>query len=240
MDNLILIHGALGSATQMSPLARELESDFTVLVVELPGHGKTPSVAPFSIPAFAEHVLRIIDGRGVQRAHFFGYSMGGYVALLIAANTPERVISVTTLGTKFGWTPESAAKECKRLDAGVIRGKVPAFAASLERRHREAGGWERMIGRTAELVRGLGDHPGLDEATLRRISAPVLIMVGDADTTVSADESALASRQIADAELRVLPATPHPIEQVSYLALASEVRSFVAGHTSPDPGVSNA
>ncbi len=229
MDSLILLHGALGSAAQMAPLARELESEFNVLVVELPGHGKTSSVAPFSIPAFAEHVLRFIDGRGVKRAHFFGYSMGGYVALYIAAHTPERVISVTTLGTKFGWTPEIAAKECKRLDAGVIRGKVPAFAASLEKRHREAGGWERMIGRTAELVRGLGDEPVLNEATLRRINAPVLVMVGDGDTTVSADETELASSQITDAGFRVLPATPHPIEQVSFHTIASELRSFVAG-----------
>ena len=234
MDSLILLHGALGSAAQMAPLARELESEFNVLVVELPGHGKTSSVAPFSIPAFAEHVLRFIDGRGVQRAHFFGYSMGGYVALFIAANTPERVISVTTLGTKFCWTPEVAAKECKRLDAGVIRGKVPAFAASLEKRHREAGGWERMIGRTADLVRGLGDQPVLNDATLRRISVPVLVMVGDGDTTVSADETELASSQIADAGFRLLPGTPHPIEQVSFHALASEVRSFVAGQHSSD------
>lgn len=231
MDNLILIHGALGSAAQMSPLARELESDFDVLVVELPGHGKTPSAAPFSMPAFADHVRRTIDGRGVQRAHFFGYSMGGYVALLLAANAPERVISVTTLGTRFQWTPEVAATECKRLDAGVIRGKVPAFAASLEKRHRDAGGWERMIGRTADMVRGLGDEPVLDDATFRRITAPVLILVGDGDTTVSADESEQVSRQIAGADFRVLPATPHPIEQVSFHALASEVRSFVAGQS---------
>ena len=130
----------------------------------------------------------------------------------VARRRPDLVRAVVTLGTKFAWTPEAAAKETRLLDAETIRAKVPCFAEQLERRH-TALGWEAVLAHTAGMMSSLGNAPVLTAAALGEVSCPVRIMVGDRDATVSIEESIAASRAVARGELEVLPGTPHPFEK---------------------------
>jgi pimeloyl-ACP methyl ester carboxylesterase len=226
--NLILIHGALGSASQLRPLADALRRALTLHVVELDGHGDTPSARDaFAIEDFADDVRRFITTNAIRDAALFGYSMGGYVALHLAAESPELVSSVATLGTKLAWSPDVAARETSRLDPAAIRAKVPKFAEALERRHAGAGGWETVLSRTATLMTELGRHPRVDAAVLARIPQRVRLMVGDRDAVVSIDETSAAARDLKQGELCVLPATAHPLEQVRIPLLASLLTDFV-------------
>lgn len=162
-----------------------------------------------------------------DRTLVFGYSMGGYAALLLAAQRPERLAGVVTLGTKLAWNPAMAAKEVGRLDAAMIRAKVPKFAEQLQQRHVQAGGWETVLSRTAALMTGLGAKPPIDDALLARIDVPVRLMVGDRDTLVTIDETASAAGKIPRGQLAVLPGTPHPIEQVRPGLVASMIDDFL-------------
>ena len=218
---LYLFHGALGSASQLDPLVARLRpraNDYRV--VEFAGHGNTPSgERPFSIAGFVEQVAEELDRDGIENADFFGYSMGGYVALAFALAHPDRARNIVTLGTKFEWTPDVAARDAARLDPVTIRSKVPRFADQLEARHRGAGGWERVLSQTSALLRELGERPLLDTSALQRITQQVRIVVGDRDATVSVEESARIARALGRGELAVLPGTPHPFEQVNHALL---------------------
>ncbi|MEP6621463.1 MAG: alpha/beta fold hydrolase [bacterium] len=221
---LILLHGALGSSSQVAPLATALAGTDDVRTMELAGHGNTPlGDRAFSIGAFVAQLAEYLDHHQVARADLFGYSMGGYVALAFALEHPQRAGTVTTLGTKLAWTPDVAAKEASRCDPVTIRAKVPRFADALAARHEGAGGWEALMGRTAQLMRGLGEHPLLGDDALSRIESRVRLMVGDRDTTVSMDETLHASRSVKHGECAVLPGTPHPLEQVDLAVLGSLV-----------------
>ena len=178
---------------------------------------------------FAENVVELLDTQGIQRARFFGHSMGGYVALCLALDRPERVERIATLGTKFRWDPHTAARGAGWLDPAKIRVKVPQFAATLAERHERAGGWVGVLERTADLLRDLGDNPRLTDATLARIAPPVRVLVGDRDDTVSVDESTGAARVLANGSVTVLPNTPHPIEQVDVSLLAPVLLDFLGG-----------
>jgi pimeloyl-ACP methyl ester carboxylesterase len=219
---LYLLHGALGSATQLEPLAEAMRATGDVRVLELGGHGRTSlGQRPFSIEGFADQVIGRLDADGVASADFFGYSMGGYVALTVAVEHPGRVRHIATLGTKFEWLREIAAREASRLDPWVIREKVPQFGEQLKARHAESGGWEANLKNTAALVRALGEAPTLSPEVLGRIETQVCITVGDRDPTVSVEESARASRTLIAGSLAVLPNTAHPLEQVDVKLLAS-------------------
>ena len=208
---LLLVHGALGSASQLEPLRQAIGQGPAIRIVELEGHGDTaPTGDRYSMQRFAEN----IDAAIQERAIVFGYSMGGYAALMLAAQRPERVASVITLGTKLAWSPEVAARETARLDPATIRAKVPKFAEQLELRHRGAGGWDSVLGKTARLMTEIGSLPPVNEHLFARIGQTVRLMVGDRDTLVSVDETATAVRRLAQGQLAVLPGTPHPIEQV--------------------------
>jgi len=227
LKDLLLLHGALGDGTQLQPLEAELEGHFRCHLVEFEGHGRTPSQQPYSIARFTENVRAFMAERRLARASIFGYSMGGYVALALAAES-DAVESVVTLATKLAWTPEGAAAETKRLDPVKIRAKVPDFAELLERRHTGAGGWERVLARTSAFMTGLGARPVVDNALLSRVRRPVRLIVGDRDTVVSVDETRHASKALPNGELVVLPDTPHPFEQVRVRLVADQLRTFLA------------
>ena len=201
--------------------------------LDFEGHGKAAQRGrPFRMQHFAENVGELLDRLTLRQAMLFGYSMGGYVGLHLALEHPDRVSRVATLGTKFRWDTAYAAREVTRLDPAVIRAKVPAFAATLEERHAGAGGWEGVLAATAELLKHLGEHPLLTETSLPAITAPVRIVVGDRDNTVSAEESAATANLLPSGSTRVLPNTPHPIEQVDIGELASVLVEFF---TRPEP-----
>lgn len=218
---LLLLHGALGSRDQLDPLAALITRRRPVLQMEFEGHGTTPGHGTaFTIDGFVRNVVAALDTAGVDKADVFGYSMGGYVALAFALAHPGRVTTITTLGTKFDWTPGIARDAAAFLDAGTLRAKAPAFTDTLRARHAGAGGWEGMLQRTAAFLTRLGEHAPLDEDALARIHHRVRIMVGDRDRDVSVEESAAAYRRLPSGELMVLPRTPHPIEQVDVYRLA--------------------
>jgi pimeloyl-ACP methyl ester carboxylesterase len=228
VNDVVLLHGALGAARQLDPLADALRPNFRVHQLDFEGHATAPPRdRPFRMQHFAENVIELLDRNEIGSAAFFGYSMGGYVALHLAGEHPGLVERVATLGTKFRWDPPTAAREAARLDPTVIRARVPRFADALAERHAAAGGWGNVLARTADLLRTLGDDPLHTDATIPRIRQPVRIMVGERDNTVSVDESADVARRFPDGSLIVLPDTPHPIEQVDIALLASALRDFL-------------
>ena len=227
MKDLLLLHGALGDRTQLEPLKAALEGRFRCHVIEFEGHGSTPTPHPYKIDRFCDNVLVYTAEQSLERPCVFGYSMGGYVALSLAA-LPGQLESVATLGTKLAWTPAFAALETRKLNAGKIREKVPAFAELLERRHAKAGGWDIVLQRTAALMTELGSSPLIEDDVYRLITVPARLMVGDRDTVVSVDETARAAQALSHGQLVVLPDTPHPFEQVDVRLVADHLQEFFA------------
>lgn len=93
---VVLLHGQLMSRRMHAPLARELASSgFRVITLDLLGHGEsdrpTDSWA-YSMTAWAEHVIALLDHLGVDRAVVGGTSLGANVALEVAVAAPERLL----------------------------------------------------------------------------------------------------------------------------------------------------
>jgi pimeloyl-ACP methyl ester carboxylesterase len=236
-EDIVILHGALGARVQFEPLAEVLASHFRVHTLDFEGHGgEPPRERPLRVQHLADNVRDFLKARDVSRAGFFGYSMGGYVALYFAIHHANLVDRIATLGTKFRWNAETAAREAARLDPVAIRAKVPRFAESLAVRHGRAGGWESVLARTAEFLQDLGANPLLTDATLAQVRQPVRIIVGDRDNTVSVDESSQVANMFRAGSLTILEETPHPIEQVQVGRLASVLRSFFAGLPSDSDG----
>ncbi len=101
---LLLLHG-LGSARQAwSPVVDALAGRFDVIAVDLPGFGGSAAlpagVEP--VPArLAASVAAFLDGMGIDAPHVVGNSLGGWVALELAAVRP--VASLTLLSPAGLW-----------------------------------------------------------------------------------------------------------------------------------------
>jgi len=82
MQNLILLHGALGSPDDLLPLTHALKrTNLDVYTLSFSGHGKLPFHAAFGIEQFAKELETFILKNNLSSSCVFGYSMGGFVAM---------------------------------------------------------------------------------------------------------------------------------------------------------------
>jgi pimeloyl-ACP methyl ester carboxylesterase len=226
-DQLILLHGALGSADQLRNLSEALQKEgFSVFTMNFSGHGGKPFQSNFGISQFSDELKQFVDANALQRANIFGYSMGGYVALYLASLNPGYFRKIITLGTKFDWTVESSAREVKKLDPSKIAVKVPEFARLLEERHKP-NDWKQLVHNTASMMTDLGLHPALSSQQLKQVSNEVLIAVGDGDDMVDRTFSEHVASTLPDGSFSVLENTPHAIERVDELMVAALIKSFL-------------
>jgi pimeloyl-ACP methyl ester carboxylesterase len=227
MDNILLLHGALGSKATFTALEQTLQAKYNVHTLDFTGHGGLAlPQEPYSMSLFTEDILALLDSKGLHQAHIFGYSMGGYAALYFALEHPERVSSIFTMATKFDWSPATAAHEGKMLNPEKIEEKVPQFAKILAERHYPQD-WKQVVSKTAEMMQHLGSSPTLTSDNLSMLAIPVQLSVGDRDNMVTVEETLGAYKLLPNAKLLVLPDTGHPFEKVPVNRLAYEIEHFI-------------
>lgn len=225
-EKLILLHGALGSKEQLVALGEHLSRQYDVYSFNFSGHGGDTTVEPYSIDLFVQDTIDFMQLEDVEKAHFFGYSMGGYVALRLAHDYPGRAQKIITLGTKFKWDPESAAKEVRMMNPEIIEQKIPAFAATLAARH-QPGDWKSIMARTGEMMTALGDGAAMISSHFRSIEHEVLICIGTDDHMVSITESETTSGQLPHGHLKVIEGFRHPLEAVDISTLSSVISGVI-------------
>ncbi len=201
--------------------------------------GKLPSLA-YTLDDMAEDASALLGALGIQRAHIVGASMGGMIAQLFAVNHPEKLLSLTSIMSTTGnpslppAKPDAMAVLTNRpttadpnilVDFGVRAARTigsPAYPASEERlRARVRADYERSFSphgamRQMAAVIGGGDR----RERLSHISAPTLVIHGDADPLVPVEGGRDTAAAISGAELLVIPGMGHdlPVELVPQIA----------------------
>lgn len=223
---MLLLHGALGAASQFDPLLPLLADTFQLHTLNFQGHGGQPfPERPFSIHHCALEVLQWMQEQAIEQADIFGYSMGGYVGLYLARHYPAHVGRLFTLGTKFDWNPDGAARDAAMLDPEKMQQKVPQFYQAMQQRH-SPHNLDELLRRTSAMMTALGAKPAVTLPDLATIQTPVRVGVGDRDQMVGIEEAVAMYRQLPNGQLTILPATQHPIEKVPLPRLAAEIREF--------------
>jgi pimeloyl-ACP methyl ester carboxylesterase len=94
-EPLVLIHGwsCEGRYWREFGYVPKLSNEFTVIVPDLRGHGGSdkPRNGDFTDAAFASDVIAVLDDAGIEVAHVFGYSLGGWVVFELVANHMARI-----------------------------------------------------------------------------------------------------------------------------------------------------
>ncbi|HKK45467.1 MAG TPA: alpha/beta fold hydrolase [Balneolaceae bacterium] len=225
MEPLILLHGALANSHQFDILKPKLQEHFDLYTLDFEGHGESgPTDSPFRIEYFVENVLGLLDEHMLEKVNIFGYSMGGYIGLTLAKEYPKSVKKVATLGTILNWDVETARWENRFLHPERLQAKVPDFVDQLNRRHLD--GWERVVERTREMLQHLGKHPSIQHEEWKYFKIPIRLHVGDRDTTAGLETTMEIFEQLSNAELCVLPGTPHPFEKANIDTLTASLIDF--------------
>jgi pimeloyl-ACP methyl ester carboxylesterase len=129
----VYVHGLGGSATNWTDLAGQLSGSVNGLAVDLPGFGRSepPGDFDYSIPGHADAVARFIRGLGTAPVHLFGNSMGGAIAMHVAADHPDVVRTLTLISPAV---PDLRPFTSRVSDPRLIIAYAPLIGASVRRR----------------------------------------------------------------------------------------------------------
>lgn len=222
--SILLLHGALASSSQFDELIPLLRERFDLFTPDFEGHGSFLSDQPFSMELFVSNILDYLDKHEIESTPIFGYSMGGYVAFLLAKNYPDRVSKIITLGTKFHWDIETAINETAYLNPENMEQKVPRFVQMLINRH--GSNWQSVVQRTREMLWALGEQGGFNLHDVGKVRQLTRLLLGDRDQTVTIEETLAIFHALPNSELEVLPRTAHPFERASLTRLAQILHEF--------------
>jgi len=228
---VVLLHGFTGSVESMQEVAKRLRARHRVVCVDLVGHGSSEApedLAPYRMERCAAQLVRVAQVLRLGAAHWLGYSMGGRVALALAAWHPERVRSLCLIGASAGLadpreralrvrTDEALADSIERdglerfveywmalpLFASQARLGAAALAEARAQRLRN-----RPHGLANSLrAMGSGAQPPL-HAALLELRAPVALVVGEEDPKFRSLAGELA-RALPDARVLVVAEAGH-------------------------------
>jgi pimeloyl-ACP methyl ester carboxylesterase len=220
---VVLVHGLGGSAEDWRNLAPYLAgAGFRVYRPDLPGYGRSqrPRNFSYSVRDQADVVVGFMDALGLQQVDLGGWSMGGWIVELVAAEHADRVkrlmlFDAVGLDVKPDWNtnlfmPRSAI-DLDGLDALLMPHpqKVPPFVARDILRISRGHAW--VIQRALDTMLSAVD---VTDALLPQLKMPVLIEWGELDRIAPVAEAETMHRLIPQSQLDVQAGCGHlaPLE----------------------------
>ncbi|WP_245573417.1 malonyl-ACP O-methyltransferase BioC [Marinimicrobium agarilyticum] len=196
-EPIVLLHGWGFDSRSWEPLLPLLRQFSDVIALDLPGFGDTPGDGEFEQEAVLEQVLQSLP----SRVTLVGWSLGGMLAVALAARYPERVTRLVTIASNLRfvadqqWPHAMAASVNRRFNEEFERSAekglrrfvgLVAHGDERERELRAALGalepWHQATGRWSDALRCLA---GLDNTEhLARLRQPGLHLFGEHDALV--------------------------------------------------------
>ena len=224
---LVLLHGAFGWATVYPSLAKNRQ----VIAVELQGHGHTGDIdRPLTIEQMADDTAALLDQLKIEKADFFGYSMGGNVALGVAIRHPNLVDRLAINGSNYGKIEDAyepaTIQQFKSLSADFA---PPVLKDAYDKVAPDPKQWPVLVGKVRKM--GL-EFKGFTREEMKSIKARVLITLGDRDG-VRLEHAVEMFRLIPNAQLAVFPGGDHLLLFMSPETVLSPIAAFL---DAPAPG----
>lgn len=249
--SLLLIHGFLVSHLEWADVAGALAERFHVIAADLPGFGESekpgPARYPYGIETFAETMADLVAAFGVGRAHVVGHSMGGAVALTLAAEHPElvqRLIVVDPLVYPFELSIKAKLVLYPLIGPVIFKqlyGRGMFRAYFRDEVFGNNGGmnlarvdehYERFNSPAAResayaTLRAIQDTRSL-VARLGRVRTPTLVVWGREDRIFPVAHASRLAKDLGDARLEILATGHSPAEEAPRPFLQA-VQEFLEG-----------
>jgi 3-oxoadipate enol-lactonase len=236
---VLLLGNSLGTTVDMwRPQLSALTERYRLVRYDHRGHGASPvSPGPYSLDQLGGDALGVLDELGVARAHVGGLSLGGMVAMWLAAHAPDRVDRLVLLCTSAKLGPPSMWQQ--RIEA-VRAGGLEAIADVMVSRwftpaftDREVLAWARglLAGTPADgYAACCAAIQTMDLSTaLGSITAPTLVIAGADDPATPVEHAERIAAGISGARLEIVPGAAHLANVEQPAAVTSLMVEFLGG-----------
>lgn len=220
---VLVLSNSIGTALEMwTDDVPELAEHFRVLRYDMRGHGASDVPAgAYSLPRLGRDVVEIMDKLGIERAHFLGLSLGGFVGQWLGIHVPERIDRLVLSNTSAYLGP------AEQIDARIASVREPANIA--ETAETFLRNWfpssmlndrEPAVEKFRQVLLAMNPHgiaaslAAVRDADLRRtvalIERPTLVITGRDDTVTAASHGEAIAATIPGAQLVALPTVHLP------------------------------
>lgn len=239
----LVLGQSLGTSTILWDRAVPLlKRHFTILSVDLPGHGVSPAAtAPFSVGELADAVVATAADAGIDRFFYAGVSLGGQVALELALRHPDAVdaVSVICSAARVG------SEEAWRDRAATVRAQgTPVMVAGSAERWFAPGFIEAQPEASGALLRALAFADSESYALccealaasdlrprLAEIAVPVLALWGELDPVIALEQARSVAEGVQRGTGIEIAGAAHlaPVERPEAVATAI-IDTFIGGN----------
>ncbi len=222
----------------------ELEQHFRLLLVDNRGIGRSDAPRPpYTTGKMADDLALVLDDAKIARAHVFGISLGGMIAQELALRHPRKVERLVLGCTRAGGRHSRgmSLRTIFRLvgpmrlpvDQAVRATSTIVLSAPFLRAHPEVvDDWVRLARELPPKPRGVigqllagARHDA--SSRLSRLSAPTLLLTGDADRLIDPENSRLLAKRIPGARLELLGGAGHDFPTEQPVEAARVIRAFL-------------
>jgi 4,5:9,10-diseco-3-hydroxy-5,9,17-trioxoandrosta-1(10),2-diene-4-oate hydrolase len=231
-EPVLFLHGLGNSAFNWRKNIRAIGRKYRAITLDLPGHGKSDLVwFPYRLEDAASFIVKLLDVMAIDRAHLAGNSLGGAIALETALARPERVRSLTLVGSiglgkeiasflrlgslpllgEYGHRPDE--QSVRKLLRTLVHNQAAIEEAAVEemlafrRRPGAVGGILKML-RSGVTVLGQKGAVRRDHL-IPKLQAPLLIAWGRQDPVVPVFHGERAAKAAPQAQLSIFEECGH-------------------------------
>jgi pimeloyl-ACP methyl ester carboxylesterase len=208
-EPLLLLHGALGAVdpavtSSWVTLQPSLAAHYHTFALEHRGHGRTDNPAGrLSYAQMAADIAAFIEKLDLAPVHLAGFSDGATLGLALGMTRPGLLRSLLCVGANYR-IDDHLRQGMEFFDAAVLERESAEFAAELARRHdahHHPGYWRELV---AQVRANVEAELNWTEDDLRRIPAPTLLIMGEADFALSLEQMLEMRRGIPTSEMLIL------------------------------------
>ena len=223
---LILLQHFTGTMDYWDPaVVNGLAKERPVVVFNNTGVGKTSGTTPDNVEQMATDAVAFINALGLKKVDLLGYSLGGFIAQEVAAKNPELVRKVILAGTGVKGGGNNLMKVVGEAFSQKDSPDPRLYLFFTQTPESQQAGKEFIkrssvrADRDPESGKPIMDAQGKalivwtstpdDNALLKSISQPVLIVQGSNDTMLPTESSITMFKNIKNAELILYPDSNH-------------------------------
>ncbi|KAJ8554675.1 hypothetical protein ON010_g9808 [Phytophthora cinnamomi] len=257
-DVVVFLHGFSSMREAWLRVARRVDKRFTIIIPDLPGHGRTsPSDAltDYSMPAQAERLNKFLETEvpADKKIHLVGCSMGGMLAGVYAGLFPDRIKSLTmvcpagiTMPTKsdllkmledsgrnllLAHTPEDIQEMNRALHFKPV--PVPHALASIIATERK-----KQLPVLEKIISDSLQNPIALEELLPKIRAKTLVLWGKHDRVLDVSSTDILREKLspdAQGQILLIDRCGHLVQHEKYAECSTAINKHLAENLAADP-----
>ena len=237
-DTVLMLHGNAESSLAWYAWVPVLARLFRVVRPDMRGYGQStamPRDYAWTFDKLADDFCRLMDHLGVEKCHLVAAKIGGTVARAFAARRPERILSLTLVGTPQALRPgaEHIPALIEEFETkGAEHWARRTMDGRLGEHFPDAGvaWWTRFMGR-APVSSLVGFNRDVNYADIRadlpKIACPTLVITTEESGLGTVERTREWQQAIPDSRLLVLPGKSYHVAASDAEACARETLSFI-------------